>query len=48
MYILFKLVKKMRKLIGAVPGEEQKFEIHGAGCLFNVLKAMFRLIDRCV
>lgn len=48
MYILFKLVKQMRKLIRTVPGEERKFEIHGAGCLFNLFKKMFKLIDRCV
>lgn len=48
MYILFKLVKQMRKLIRTLPGEEQKFEVHGAGCLFNLFKKMFKLIDRCV
>ncbi len=48
LYILYKLVKQMRKLIGTVPGEEKKFELRGAGCLFNLLKKMFKLIDRCV
>lgn len=48
MYICYKLVVRMKKLIRAAPDEEQKFEIHGAGCLFMLLKKMFKLIDRYV
>ena len=48
LYILFKLVRQIRQLIGTTPGEEQKFEIQGAGCLFNLFKRTFKLIDRCV
>ncbi|KAK7556885.1 high-affinity nickel-transport protein-domain-containing protein [Phyllosticta citricarpa] len=45
-YVLYKLVKQLRQAIAMQPGEEQDFKITGAGCLFNVLKAMFKLIDR--
>ncbi|KAK7514609.1 high-affinity nickel transport protein-like protein [Phyllosticta citriasiana] len=45
-YVLYKLVKQLRQAIAMQPGEEQNFKITGAGCLFNVLKAMFKLIDR--
>ena len=45
-YILAKLVKLMRKSIASAPGGEQDFEIKGAGCLFFLLKRMFKLIDR--
>lgn len=48
MYILFKLVQQMRRLINTISGEEQQFNIHGAGCLFHLFKKMFRLIDRYV
>ncbi|KAK8158177.1 high-affinity nickel-transport protein-domain-containing protein [Phyllosticta citribraziliensis] len=45
-YVLYKLIKQLRQAIAMQPGEEQNFKITGAGCLFNVLKAMFKLIDR--
>ena len=45
-YILYKLLQLMRKLIDSTPGEEQSFEIKGAGCLFYLFKKMFKLIDR--
>ena len=48
MYILYRLVVRMRKLIRSTPDEEQEFGHHGAGCLFLLLKKMFKLIDRCV
>ncbi|KAI9879456.1 MAG: hypothetical protein M1830_008503 [Pleopsidium flavum] len=46
MYILYKLVQQMRKLIASSPGEEEGFKIQGAGCLFHLFKKMFKLIDR--
>ena len=46
MYILYKLIQVMRKLIASTPGEEQNLEIKGAGCLFYLFKKMFKLIDR--
>ena len=46
LYILFKLVQQMKKLIALAPGEEPAFEIHGAGCLFHLFKKMFKIIDR--
>ena len=45
-YILLKLIRLMRKLIASAPGAEQDYEIKGAGCLFYLLKKMFKLIDR--
>ena len=45
-YILIKLIKLMRKLVVSAPGEEQNFEIKGAGCLFYLFRKMFKLIDR--
>ncbi|EON64367.1 hypothetical protein W97_03598 [Coniosporium apollinis CBS 100218] len=46
MWILYKLVQQMRKHIDARPGEEERLQIHGAGCLFQLFKRMFKLIDR--
>ncbi|KAL9131529.1 MAG: hypothetical protein Q9217_000543 [Psora testacea] len=45
-YILYKLVDQMRKLIALGPGEEQIFEIKGAGFLFYFFNKAFKLIDR--
>jgi high-affinity nickel-transport protein len=45
-YILYKLVQNMRQLIRTRPGEEVAFTFEGGGVLFNVLKKMFKLIDR--
>lgn len=45
-YILYKLIEQLRILINTAPGEEHHFEIEGAGCLFYLLKKMFKLIDR--
>lgn len=49
-YILYKLVQQLRKLINSptVEGEEDEFKFEGGGCLFRVLKKMFKLIDRYV
>ena len=48
LYILYKLIQQMRKLIAMRPGEEDKFEIKGAGCLFYLFKKLFKIIDRYV
>ena len=45
-YIGYKLVQQLRKLINTAPEEEHKFEIRGAGCLFYLFKKMFKIIDR--
>ena len=47
-YILFKLIQQMKRLIAMAPGEEDKFEIKGAGCLFYLFKKLFKIIDRYV
>jgi high-affinity nickel-transport protein len=46
MYILYKLIQNMRTLIRTPPGSEVAFKIEGGGVLFNILKKMFKLIDR--
>lgn len=48
MYILYKLVLQMNKLIDSSPESERRFEIRGGGCLFHLMKKMFKLIDRSV
>ncbi|KAF2808861.1 NicO-domain-containing protein, partial [Mytilinidion resinicola] len=46
MYILYKLVRQLRLIINSAPGTEEAFKIQGGGCLFHLLKKMFKLIDR--
>ncbi|KAJ9622746.1 hypothetical protein H2203_006397 [Taxawa tesnikishii (nom. ined.)] len=46
-YILYKLVSQLQKLVNSPAGQTQEeFKFEGGGCLFQVLKKMFRLIDR--
>ncbi|KAK7732064.1 hypothetical protein SLS57_001044 [Botryosphaeria dothidea] len=47
-YILSRLVRQLNMMIATHPSDEQEdgFKIHGAGCLFNVFKGMFKMIDR--
>ncbi|OAP54742.1 hypothetical protein AYL99_11190 [Fonsecaea erecta] len=47
-YILYKLVVQIRKVIRLRPDQEaaEAWKIEGGGCLFRVLKRMFKLIDR--
>jgi high-affinity nickel-transport protein len=46
-YILYKLIVQMKKLIASEPGtEHQEFKIQGGGCLFPILQRLFKLIDR--
>ncbi|KAH0833609.1 hypothetical protein AYO21_05287 [Fonsecaea monophora] len=47
-YILYKLVVQIRKVIRLQPEQEavEAWKIEGGGCLFRVLKKMFKLIDR--
>ncbi|KAF2107214.1 high-affinity nickel-transport protein-domain-containing protein [Lophiotrema nucula] len=47
LYILYKLVVQMKKLIASAPGEEgEHFKIQGGGLLFNLFQKLFKLIDR--
>ncbi len=47
LYILYRLVVQMRKVLNLREGEEeQAWKIEGGGCLFNLLKKMFKIIDR--
>ena len=46
-YILYKLIIQMRKVLDLSEGqEEQAWKVEGGGCLFTILKGMFKLIDR--
>lgn len=47
-FILYKLITQLQKLIKLQPAEEaaEAWKIEGGGCLFRVLKKMFKLIDR--
>ncbi|KAF2995996.1 Mitochondrial beta-keto-acyl synthase [Curvularia kusanoi] len=46
-YILYKLIVQMRKILASEPGQEhEEFKIQGGGCLFPVLQKLFKLIDR--
>ncbi|KAF2730675.1 NicO-domain-containing protein [Polyplosphaeria fusca] len=46
-YILYKLVVQMKRLIATAVGEEHtEFKIQGGGMLFSLFQRMFKLIDR--
>ncbi|KAI4722097.1 NicO-domain-containing protein [Aureobasidium sp. EXF-10727] len=46
-FILYKLIKQLREIINSPANSPQpEFQIEGGGCLFRVLKRMFKLIDR--
>ncbi|RYO24155.1 hypothetical protein AA0111_g8690 [Alternaria arborescens] len=46
-YILYKLIVQMRKMIASDPGSEhEEFKIQGGGCLFPILQKLFKLVDR--
>lgn len=48
-YILYRLVKQMKKVLELDEGEvEEGRKFEGGGCLFLVLKKMFKLINRFV
>ena len=48
-YILYRLVVQMKKALRLREGEEEEaWKLEGGGCLFMVLKKMFKLIDRSV
>lgn len=48
MFILYRLVKQLNKLLATHPSHHQGFKLEGAGCLVGLFKSMFRLIDRLV
>jgi len=46
-YILFRFVNQMKKVLNLREGEEeQAWRIEGGGCLFHLLKKMFKIIDK--
>jgi hypothetical protein len=46
LYILYKLIKEIQRLLASphVEGLQLKFE--GAGCLFVLLRKIFKVVDR--
>jgi len=48
MYILYKLLSELRRLISTHPSDDQRqhFQIQGTGCLYHLTKRLFRFIDR--
>ena len=47
LYILVRLSQQMKILLDQAPGQSQEgFDMKGGGCLYHVLRKMFRLIDR--
>jgi len=47
LYILYRLIVQMKKVLNLAEGEEeQAWRVEGGGCLFNLLKRMFKIIDR--
>ena len=48
-WILYKLLKELKRVMNTpADAQEPDFKIEGGGCLFQVLKKMFRIVDRCV
>ncbi|RMZ67929.1 beta-ketoacyl synthase [Pyrenophora seminiperda CCB06] len=46
-YILYKLIVQIKKMIASEPGSEhEQFKIQGGGCLFPILQKLFKLVDR--
>ncbi|KAL9071990.1 MAG: hypothetical protein Q9157_005277 [Trypethelium eluteriae] len=45
-YILYKLVIQLQRVIDMHPDGEESFKIQGTGCLFQIFKKLFKLIDR--
>lgn len=46
-YILYKLIAQLKKVLHLSPAQEsQAWKIEGGGCLFGILKGMFKLINR--
>lgn len=47
LYILYRLIVQMKKVLRLAEGdEEQAWKVEGGGCLFNLLKRMFKTIDK--
>ncbi|KAI9785094.1 MAG: hypothetical protein M1816_000505 [Peltula sp. TS41687] len=46
LYILHKLIQQLRRTISKAPGEEEPHKIQGGGVLFQLLKKVFRIVDK--
>lgn len=44
-YILYKLIKQLKAAIDE-DEDEGGFKLEGAGCLFNLMKRLFKIVDR--
>lgn len=46
-YILYKLYRQMQKVLNLPAGQEDEaWKVEGGGIMFNILRKMFKLIDR--
>ena len=46
-YILYKLIVQMKKMIASQPGaEHEQFKVQGGGWLFHIFQKLFKLIDQ--
>ena len=45
-YILYKLVREMKRLLASPHTEGLQLRFEGAGCLFVLLRKMFKIVDR--
>lgn len=46
LYILYKLVKQLKKLLASDESEDAAFKLEGAGCLMAVFRWAFKIVDR--
>ena len=45
-YIFYKIIQELRKMISAPRGEQLELRFDGVGCVFSLLRKLFRLVDR--
>lgn len=49
LYVLYKLVQRLRSILAVAPGTEEKhLKIQGGGILFSIFRKLFKLIDRLI
>jgi high-affinity nickel-transport protein len=47
-YILYKLVQELRKHLRKSESDAFQLNFEGAGCMFGLLRRLFRIVDRSV
>lgn len=46
LYILYKLIQQLKRTMARAPGEEEQHKIQGGGVLFQLLKKVFKIVDK--